>query len=341
MQPVRRAAFGLVAVGATALALSALAPTFAAFASRTANEGNVVQAASDFRAPAVGTVAIAKAAGGSAGFVKAGGEYFVYANVAADTGAPASGIASVKANVNALTSGSTAVSMSAGSFTADKVSYGYRSAALAASAVAEGVKAFTVTATDVAGNANTKEGSVTVDNTAPKSSDVQTTNVGGGTTGLAEQGDTLVFSFSEPVEPALILAGWDGSATSVVVRVNDNGLLGLPAGNDSVQVWNAANSTVLPLGTVDLGRSDYASGVLGGSFRFGATGTPSTMTMSGSTVTVTFGTYNSTIIVDAARGIAAGTGTMVWTPVATPYDRAANTMATTTASESGAADKDL
>ena len=110
---------------------------------------------------------------------------------------------------------------------------------------------------------------------------MQTTNAG--TNGLAEQSDTLVLSFSEPVEPESILAGWSGAATNVVVRVNDNGLLGLPAGNDAVQVWNAANSAALPLGTVDLGRSDYVAGLLGGNVRFGASGTPSTMTMSGNT----------------------------------------------------------
>jgi hypothetical protein len=32
---------------------------------------------------------------------------------------------------------------------------------------------------------------------------------------------------------------------------------------------------------------------------------------------------------------------MTWTPVATPFDRAANAMSTTPATESGAADKDF
>jgi len=337
---VRAAAAGLVTISLAALALGTIAPTFAAFTSRAENAGNQVAAAPDFRAPVVGTVAIAKVAGGTPGFVKACGEYFVYANVAADTGAPASGTASVKANVDTVSTGSTAVTLSAGSFSVGGVSYGYRSAALTASAVSEGAKSFTVTATDVAGNADAKAGSVTVDSTAPKASDVQTTN-GGATNGLPEQGDTIVFTFSEPVEPTSILAGWSGAATSVVVKVNDNGLLGLPAGNDSFEIWNAANSAALPLGTVDLGRSDYAAGLLGGSYRFGATGTPSTMTMSASTITVVLGTYNSTIIVDAGRGTAAANGTMTWTPVATPYDRAANAMATTAATESGAADKDF
>lgn len=339
MRLPRPAALGLAAVGAALLVAGSVAPTFAAFSSQTENGGNLVAAAPDFRAPVVGTVTIAKLAGGTPGFVKPGGEYFVYANVAADTGAPASGIASVKANVSTVTTGSTAVTLSAGGFSVGGVSYGYRSAALTASAVSAGAKAFTVTATDVAGNADVKEGTVSVDSTAPQASDVQTTNAGAN--GLPEQNDTVVFTFSEPVEPESILAGWSGAATNVVVKVNDNGLFGLPAGNDSLEIWNAANSAALPLGAVDLGRNDYAAGVLGGNYRFGASGTASKMTISGNSLTVVLGTYNSTVIVDAGRGTAAGTGTMAWTPVATPYDRAANALSTTAASESGAADRDF
>lgn len=174
---------------------------------------------------------------------------------------------------------------------------------------------------------------------APIAADVQTTNAG--TNGLAEAGDSLVLSFNEPIEPASILAGWNGAATSVVVRINDNGLLGLPLGNDSVQIWNVANSAALPLGTVDLGRSDYISGLLGGSVRFGASGTASTMTMSGNTVTIVLGTYNATPILDPARTTAGGNGTATWTPVATPYDRAENTMSAAAASESGVADREF
>lgn len=330
----------LLAIVGLALTLATVQPTFAAFASRTENGGNSVAAAADFRAPQVTAVAVGKSVGGSPGFVKQGGSYFVYANVAADTGNPASGLATVRADASTITTGATAVTLTAGSFSAGGTGYGYRSANLTADAVlAEGSKVFTVTATDNAANAASLNGSATVDNTAPKAADVQTTNAG--TNGLAEQNDTLIFTFSEPIEPESILAGWNGTATSVVVRLADNGLLGLPAGNDTVQVFNAANTTVLPLGTVDLGRSDYVAGLLGGSIRFGAIGTPSTMSISGNTLTVVLGTYNSTIIVDPGRGTAASAGTMVWTPTATPYDRAANAMSTSPATESGPADKDF
>lgn len=328
------------AVVIAAIGLGAITPSFASFSSRADSPGNTVTAASDFRAPQVTGVALGKASGGAPGFVKQGSSYFVYANVAADTGNPASGTASVTAVATNFTTGATAVSLVAGSYSVGGVSYNYRSTSLLADpSLTPGSKSFTVTATDKALNAASLAGSATVDNTAPAAADVQTTNVG--TSGLAEAGDSLILSFSEPIEPASILAGWSGAATSVVVRINDNGLVGLPLGNDSVQIWNAANSAVLPLGTVDLGRSDYVSGLLGGSVRFGASGTASTMTMSGNTVTVVLGTYNATPILDPARTTASGNGTAIWTPVTTPFDRAENTMSTAAASESGAADREF
>jgi hypothetical protein len=328
------------AVVVAAIGLGAITPSFASFSSRADSPGNTVTAASDFRAPQVTAVALGKASGGTPGFVKQGGSYFIYANVAADTGNPASGTASVTVDASNFTTGATAVALAAGSYSAAGVSYNYRSASLLANpSLTQGAKSFTLTATDKALNAASLAGSATVDNTLPTAADVQTTNVG--TNGLAEAGDSLVLTFSEPIEPATILAGWNGAATSVVVRINDNGLLGLPVGNDSVQVWNAANSAVLPLGTIDLGRSDYVTGLLGGSVRFGASGTASTMTMSGNVVTIVLGTYNATPILDPARTTAGGNGTATWTPVATPYDRAENTMSTAAASESGAADREF
>lgn len=323
-----------------ALALGAIPPAFAAFTAGAESGGNVVTAANDFRAPELTAVAIAKSTGGASGFLKQGTGYFVYANVAADTGKPASGIANVNADVHNVTAGATKIPLAAGSFNADGVSYGYRSAALSADAViAQGAKSFTVTAADNALNTAVREGTVVVDNTPPSAADVQTANAGGN--GLAEQGDSLVLSFSEPVEPESILVGWSGAATPVVVRALDNGLLGLALGNDAIQVYNAANSAVLPLGTVDLGRGDYVAGLLGGNIRFGAIGTASTMTMSGSTLTIVFGTYSSTPVLGPERTTASGTGTMSWTPVATPIDRAANTMSTAAAGESGAADREF
>lgn len=326
----------LVVVAIAGLTLVAIPAAVAAFSARAENPGNVVTAVPDFVAPVITAIGIGKTQGGASGFVKQGGTYFIYASVAADTGNPASGIATVKANVEAVTSGQAAVTLTAGSYTAGSASFNYRSAELAATnPLAAGAKGFKVTAADHAGNARTLEGAVTVDNTAPAAADVQTTNAG--SNGLVEPNDTIVFTASEPLEPESILAGWNGTATNVVVRVFDNGTLGL--GNDALQVYNAANTTLLPLGTVDLGRADYVTGLLGGAITFGAGATASKMTMSGNSVTIVLGTYAPAGL--AIRGTALGNGTMAWTPVATPFDRAANAMSTTAVTETGTADKDF
>jgi hypothetical protein len=339
--PSRRAVARLLAaLAGVGIVTGGIDVALAAFGSQTANGGNVVAAAPDFRAPVVTAAAVGKAVGGAPGYVRQGGGYYVYANVAADTGAPASGLATVRANVASLTGGATAVTLTAGSYTAGGVSYGYRSDAQTASAVvSEGAKSFTVTATDNAANANTRTGSATVDNTPPAAADVQAANGPTGTVSLVEEGDTMTLSFSEPVEPQSILAGWNGSATTVVVRLVDAALLGL--GADAVQVYDAANTTQLPLGQVQLGRGDYLAVGLSGNARYGATGTPSTMTMTGNTVVLTLGTYGSVFLVDPARTTAAATGTMVWNPVATPYDRAQNPLSTAAATESGVLDRDF
>jgi hypothetical protein len=150
------------------------------------------------------------------------------------------------------------------------------------------------------------------------------------------------------MDPNSIMTGWNGTTTNVVVRVYDGDiLLGLlSTTNDSLQVYNASNSGSPLLGTVNLGHQDYVTGLLGGNVRygdFGGSDVASTMTMSADkkTVTVVLGSYSSTILLDPARQVAGGTGTLTWTPTATPDDLAGNAIVTTAATESGAADKDF
>ena len=339
MGSASRTAKAATVLGAIALlALIAIPAALAAFGAKTQNEGDVVTAVPDFTPPAITATVAAKSLGGVTGYVRKGGGYYVYANVAADTGNPASGIATVKTNAAELTSGQTEAALVAGTYTAGGVSYNYRSAELTATATIEGSKAYTVTSADKAGNTRTIGGTAIVDNVIPTATNVGTTNVSGGTNGLAEQGDTVVFTFSEPIDPQSILTGWNGTSTPVVVRLVDNGLLGLPSSNDELFVYNSTNATQLPLGAVNMGRGDYVAGLLGGQINFGASGTASTMVMSGNTVTITLGTYAGVGLL-VGRTTAAGTGTMIWTPQATPYDRAGNVMSAATATQSPAPTK--
>jgi hypothetical protein len=323
-----RPALVAATVAAVLLGTAAMAQqsVWGSFRSTTPSAGNSITAAADFRAPTVSAAAIGKTAGGVAGQIRKGGTYYVYAS-GTDTGNPASGVSSVTANVGSITSGSTAVALSAGSFSAGGVSYGYRSAALTAgSGLAAGSYSYSLTITDAAGNSATQPGfSVTVDNTAPAGTDVQTAN-SGAIAGLAEAGDKITFTFSKAIDPSSILSGWNSGSTSVVVRLNNNG-----TNNDTVTVYNSTNTTQLSLGSVNLGRTDYTSS----SITFGATGTASSMVMSGNTITVTLGTQS------AAATAAASTGTMAWTPSAAATDAAGNATSTTAVNEPGTADKDF
>ena len=275
----------------------------------------------DVTAPAIPSAAIAKSTGGVGGYIRQNGQYYVYANVT-DQGSPSSGIATVRANVSTITTGASAVVLTAGSFSVEGVSYNYRSAVQTASnPLSAGSKSFSITATDVATNSTVQGGfSATVDNTVPAASDVQTVN-GGATPGRAETGDAVVLTFTEPMDPHLILSGWDGSATTVTLRLVQN------AGGDRVQVRDAGNATVLPLGTVFLNRTDYATAT--------RDFTGSTMVMSGSTITITLGTPSGAVTTAAAAG------TMTWTPSATATDRAGNACSTATVTESGVLDLDF
>jgi hypothetical protein len=330
---VRRRArrLGLIALPCAVAALVlAAGSTVAEFSSEASSAGNVVSAAPDFRAPTVGGSAIAKAAGGTAGFIRQGGSYHVYAN-ASDTGNPASGVADVSADVSAITAGASAVALSAGSFNVDGTSYGYRSAALTAdNPLPAGAKGYSVRATDADGNGPATEGfSVTVDNTTPAGADVQAQN-GGGTVRRADPGDVVTFTWTEPVDPASVTAGWDGTATPVVVRLVKGAVLA----PDTLRVFDPTNSTQLPLGVLTLGTGGYVNGVLGGeTATFGLGGTPSTMVRSGSNITITLGSADG-----ASTAAVLLAGTMSWTPSATATDRAGNPSSTAATSEGGAGD---
>jgi hypothetical protein len=309
------------------LVVSSAGAAFAVFTKSTPVPSNTFSTKADWEAPTASPSVIAKTVGYSAGYIKQGATYYVYANIT-DGGNPPSGVSSATANVSTFDSGQTAVALASGSFSINGVSYNRRSASLTANAtITAGTYSYTISMTDAAGNARTQTGlSVVVDNTAPSATDIQTTNVGGGTNGLAQIGDSITYTYAEPIDPNSILAGWTGASTSVVLRLNHGG-----TSNDTVTIFNAANTSQLPMGSVNMGRTDYVTT----SRTFGASGTASTMVMSGNSITITLGTASG------ATTTAASTGNMVWTPSSTAQDRAGNACTTTARTETGTADRDF
>ncbi len=322
------ARFFAVALGVFVIG-SGTGVTLANLTSSATLGGNAFTTAASFDtvAPTVSATVVAKTGQYAAGFVAQGGTYYVYAN-ATDGGAFLSGIATIRADVSVLTAGATSVALVAGSYTVEGVSYGFRSAALTVrNPLAAGVKTYTLTSTDNAGNSRLQTGfTTTVDNTAPTASDIQTTN-GGATVGRIEQADTIIYTFSEAIDPESIVAGWTGAATDVVVRFTDN------AGADTFAIWNAANTGQLALGSVNT-----KANVVTGAATAGASGTASRLVLDTATgtVTVTLGT-----VAGGPLNTDLGNNKMMWSPSTSAFDRAGNAMSNAAMNENGANDSDF
>ena len=170
-------------------------------------------------------------------------------------------------------------------------------------------------ATDASGNSETSNvvASRTVDN-PPSASDIQANTSATGTVG---SGDTLTFTYTDAMNPASIIAGWNGTGSrAVTVNFANSG------GNDVLTVRSGA--TVLPLTS--------ASGVTMGANYVGGPGATfnATLTHSGATFTVTIGT---TVSGSASSGGVAGS--MTWNPSSAATTAAGTAVATTARTEQG------
>ncbi|MFL5920760.1 MAG: hypothetical protein ACJ75D_05565 [Gaiellaceae bacterium] len=128
-----------------------------------------------------------------------------------------------------------------------------------------------------------------------------------GEAGRPETGDELLFTFSGLVDPSLILAGWDGSATTVTLHFEG-------VGDDVLTLRKPSDGSVLgELGSVRANR-DYVTS---------ADFTASQMTLAGNTITIVLGSPSGAIGRDPSAK------QLVWT---TPHG---------TAAESGHPDSDF
>jgi hypothetical protein len=319
----RRASWALVAA-LPVLAVAGVELTSAAFSGGSANPANDLRARSDWSPPVASASVIAKASGGSGGYIRPGASYHVYATVT-DSGNPPSGTSTVTADVSSVTSGQTAAPLLSGSFSVDGGTYTHRSAALTANAaLADRSHAYTLALRDGADNTAARTGlSVVGDSTPANATDLHLDNAAGGTRGKPEAGDQLVLTYSEPVDPTTVLAAWTGTATGAVVRITDGG----SQGNDILTIRNAAGTAQLPLGSIDLRRRDFVTATRD----FSA----STMSRNAATISVVLGTPNG------ATGTVTVAGTMLWTPSSSVTDRAGNPTSLTAVAETGTADLDF
>jgi hypothetical protein len=113
-----------------------------------------------------------------------------------------------------------------------------------ASTLAAGTYTAQATQTDTAGNTGTSSANTfTVDTTRPTVSGVSADNKTGGTAGKIDAGDTVTFGFSETIDPASVLSGWDGTSTAVKLRFTNST-------TDSFTVLDSNSQANVHLGTV-------------------------------------------------------------------------------------------
>jgi hypothetical protein len=147
--------------------------------------------------------------------------------------------------------------------------------------VPNGTYEIRVVATDTLGHtSNSPSTTLIVDNTAPTATGIDSAN--GGTAGRIDAGDSITFTWSEPIAPASIMTGWTGGSQPIRVFVDNN----TNFTSDSIFVYHPTTATRLNV-TSATGLRLNANYVAGDAWLNG------TMTMSGNSVTVTVGSVIS------------------------------------------------
>lgn len=329
--------FGPLALVLAGLALAGLAAgsttgTEAAFTGTTVTAPNPLSSAADWLPPVVSRAVVAKAEGGTSGYIRQGGQYRVHAAVTDDPSSnPPSGLGAVTAGLTGLPT----MAMSAGAATVEGLAYNHQTALQTAPAIAPaGTYTGWVRASDLSTPAHTSADfpvDVVIDNTVPAGASVAVAN--GGVVRRPDSGDRVTLTWSDIIDPHSVVAGWTGAAMDVTVRITNS----TATGGDVLTIWNAANSAQLPLGQVTLG-GNYVTATT----TFGAAGAATRSRLSwaaapGTQLLITLGPPN------LAGNVVTSTtaGTLTWTPAATVYDRAGNRSTTTAVVETGTADRDF
>ena len=161
-------------------------------------------------------------------------------------------------------------------------------------ALASGTYTAQATQTDGVNTTTTAAVTFTVDATKPTASAVVAANKAGGTAGKIESGDTITYTYSEPITAASVWSGWSGASATVRVRFTD------ATGLDSFTVLDAASAANVKLGKV-AAKGNYVSA---------NTTFDSTMVRSadGASIVVTLGTPSS------VQTTAVTAKNMTWTP---------------------------
>jgi chitinase len=190
--------------------------------------------------------------------------------------------------------------------------------------VADGTYQTRVVATDSFGH-QTISATITliIDNTHPTATSVNAAN--GGTAGRMDAGDTLTFTWSEPMAPASILSGWTGGAQPIRIRVNDAGTA------DTLDLYDSSGATKLNVTSAAQALRLNANWVANTVWLDGS------MTMTGSGIVVTIGSLVSGTV---NSGVTT-TANLQWTSTAATTDVAGNSTTVSVVNETGTTDRDF
>ena len=223
MKPWRRPWF-VVPVG-VGLVLGLGSGALAAFSATTTDGVNQFVAAADWEPPHVTRTIIAKTPGYLGGKIRQGGQFFVYAQID-DGGNPPAGVGTVTADVSAFSTGGTAVAMTAGRVLGrgralqlpqrgahrDQPDGGRNPDLLVHDGRRRRPRAFP-DADGIHGDRRQHR---------PGSRELTAANRAGGVVGRAEQGDSITYTWNEPIDPESLIAGWNGgSPTTVTARLRE------------------------------------------------------------------------------------------------------------------------
>jgi hypothetical protein len=190
--------------------------------------------------------------------------------------------------------------------------------------LAQGTYTVQATQSDSAGNtATTPANTFTVDTTAPTRVSIAAAN-GTGTSGHLDAGDTITFTYSEPMLASSILSGWSGtSAATVKVR-----FFNVSSSLDGFTVLDSGSNANVKL---DAGTTSSPGVTLGSNANYVSNTVNFTATLTrsadGKSFVVTLGTPDNSSRVNSAQVTGAN---ITWTPKAGPTDLAGNALAGTT-----------
>ncbi|MDJ0318952.1 signal peptidase I [Pseudarthrobacter sp. PS3-L1] len=174
-----------------------------------------------------------------------------------------------------------------------------------------------------------------VDNSPLRAADIQAAN-GSGVLGRIDAGDTLNFSYSQPVNLASVTPGWNGATLPVTVRLRDGNLLGQGNNGDTIDIQRSGSA--INLGAVNT-KANFAR--TWATVTFNATMSASTVTVNGiprTIITITVGTATS----NSSRLLTSTTSAnMVWTPSVLVKSTSASPSSTTPVTETGPLDRDF